>query len=165
MGHQHERSRGDSRLQDWPDAIWRLNREDPNNPTSARYFSAVGRDVSVPEGRLSYDPTTRRLTYTAGSRSDAKAEGARVAIIRLLAGASGPVKAGDIEALAFPRAVVREALEWLIGKGVVSRQTGQKKNAKLHQIAYPCAECGLPVAARLERHLSCDPSRVELPDD
>lgn len=165
MGHQNERSRGDSRLQDWPDAIWRLNREDPNNPTSARYFSAVGRDVSVPEGRLSYDPTTRRLTYAAGSRGDVKAEAARAAIVRLLAGASGPVKAGDIEALAFPRAVVREALEWLIGKGVVSRQTGQTKNAKLHHIAYPCAECGLPVAARLERHLSCDPSRVELPDD
>ncbi|OCB20817.1 hypothetical protein A5674_04160 [Mycobacterium malmoense] len=165
MGHQNERARGDSRLQDWPDAIWKLNRDDPNNPDAPRYFSAVGRDVSVPEGRLSYDPTMRRLTYAAGSRSDAKAEAARVAIIRLLAAASGPVKAGEIEALNFPRAVVREALEWLIGKGVVSRQTGQKKNAKLHQIAYPCAECGLPVAARLERHLSCDPSRVELPDD
>ena len=27
MGHHGERSRGDSRLQDWPDAIWRLVRE------------------------------------------------------------------------------------------------------------------------------------------
>lgn len=164
MGHQNERARGDSRLQDWPDAIWKLNREDPNNPTSARYFSAVGRDVNVPEGRLSYDPTTRRLTYDTGSRSDAKGEAARVAIIRLLARADGPVKAGDIEALDFPRVVVREALQWLIGKGVVVRQTAQR-NAKLHRIAYPCSECGLPVVTRQERHLSCDPERLELPVD
>jgi AAA domain len=164
MGHQNERARGDSRLQDWPDAIWKLKREDPNYPTSARYFSAVGRDVNVPEGRLSYDPTTRRLTYVAGSRSDAKGEAGRVAIIRLLAGADGPVKAGDIDALDFPREVVREALQWLIGKGVVVRQTAQR-NAKLHRIAYPCSECGLPVVTRQERHLSCDPELVELPDD
>ncbi|CPR10496.1 hypothetical protein BN971_01883 [Mycobacterium bohemicum DSM 44277] len=161
MGHANERSRGDSRLQDWPDAIWRIVRDKADDPTSPRFFTAVGRDVNVPEGRLSYDPTTRRLTYAAGSRSDAKAEAARVAIIRLLAGADGPVKAGDIEALSYPREVVREALQWLVGKGVVARETGLR-NAQLHRIAYACAECGLPVVARQERHLSCDPSRVEL---
>jgi hypothetical protein len=164
MGHHNERARGDSRLQDWPDAIWKLNREDPNNPTSARYFSAVGRDVSVNEGRLSYDPTTRRLTYAAGSRGDVKGEAARVAIIRLLAGAGDPVKAGEIEGLNFPREVVREALKWLVGNGVVARET-RPRNAQLHRIAYPCSECGLPVVARQERHLSCDPERVELPVD
>ena len=29
------------------------------------------------------------------------------------------------------------------------------RGAKLHSIAYPCAECGLPVSTRAERHLSC----------
>lgn len=29
IGHQNERACGDSRLQDWPDAIWKLNRQDP----------------------------------------------------------------------------------------------------------------------------------------
>lgn len=164
MGHQNERARGDSRLQDWPDAIWKLNREDPNDPTSVRYFSAVGRDVSVPEGRLSYDPATRRLTYAAGSRTDARGEAARVAVIRLLASAKGSVKSGDIDALDYPRKVVREARDWLRGKGVLSVDTGDR-NAQLYRIAYPCSECGLPVAARLDRHLSCDPSRVELPND
>lgn len=164
MGHQNERARGDSRLQDWPDAIWRLNREDPNNPTSARYFSAVGRDVSVPEGRLSYDPTTRRLTYAAGSRGDGKAEAARVAIIRLLAAARGPVKAGEIDALEYPRNVVREGRDWLRAKGVLAVETGER-NAQLYRIAYPCSECGFPVVARADRHQSCDPSQVELPDD
>jgi AAA domain len=159
MGHNSERARGDSRLEDWPDAIWRINREDPNDQTSARYFSAVGRDVNVPEGRLSFDADTRRLTYAAGSRSDAKAEAARASIIRLLASASDPAKAGDIDALNYPRNVIREVLAELIAKGVVDKKTG-RSNAQLHTIAYPCAECGLPVLTREERHLSC-PSRPE----
>ncbi|ORV69864.1 AAA family ATPase [Mycobacterium gordonae] len=50
MGHANERARGDSRLQDWPDAIWRLVRE-TDQPDSARFFTAHGRDVDVAEGR------------------------------------------------------------------------------------------------------------------
>ncbi len=61
MGHSGERARGDSRLQDWPDATWRLVRE-KDQPDSPRYFTAYGRDVDVPEGRLEFDPDTRRLT-------------------------------------------------------------------------------------------------------
>ena len=53
MGHVGERARGDSRLQDWPDAVWRLVRE-TDDPGSPRYFTAHGRDVHVAEGRLSF---------------------------------------------------------------------------------------------------------------
>ena len=65
MGHTGERARGDSRLLDWPDASWCLAREN-DEPGSTRYFSAYGRDVNVAEGRLSFDPATRRLTYAGG---------------------------------------------------------------------------------------------------
>ncbi|MCA1707335.1 MAG: bifunctional DNA primase/polymerase, partial [Actinobacteria bacterium] len=44
MGHNGERSRGDSRLRDWPDAEWSLMRYD-ENPASPRFFRAFGRDV------------------------------------------------------------------------------------------------------------------------
>jgi hypothetical protein len=50
MGHAGERSRGDSRILDWPDASWKLVREDLDDPASPRYLSAFGRDVDVPEG-------------------------------------------------------------------------------------------------------------------
>ena len=70
MGHG-ERSRGDSRLQDWPDAIWRLVRES-EEPDSPRFFSAFGRDVNVAEGRINFD--NRRLTYTAGNQDDAQSQ-------------------------------------------------------------------------------------------
>lgn len=57
-GWQGDRSRGSSALEDWPDAIVRLTMD--NHGT--RYLSAMGRDVDVPEGRLDFDPKTRRLT-------------------------------------------------------------------------------------------------------
>ena len=85
MGHTNERSRGDSRLQDWPDAIWRMIR-DNDDPASPRYFTAYGRDVDVTEGRLGFDPNTRRLTYAPGSRHDAKTEAAQLAVITGLSG-------------------------------------------------------------------------------
>ena len=63
MGHSNERARGDSRLQDWPDAISRMVRE-TDEPDSPRYFSAFGRDVNIAEGQLGYNPVTRHLTYS-----------------------------------------------------------------------------------------------------
>jgi hypothetical protein len=72
MGHANERSRGDSRIQDWPDAIWKLVREDPDDELSPRYFSASGRDVEVAQGQLKYDSATRHLSYQGTSRADAK---------------------------------------------------------------------------------------------
>ena len=68
MGHGPERSRGDSRLMDWPDALWKLVRdkdeddEGMDDPSGARYFSAFGRDVDHPQAELQYDPETRHLT-------------------------------------------------------------------------------------------------------
>jgi hypothetical protein len=72
MGHANERSRGDSRIQDWPDAIWKIVREDPDDEFSPRYFSANGRDVDVMQGQLKYDPVTRHLSYQGLTRADAK---------------------------------------------------------------------------------------------
>lgn len=72
MGHTGERSRGDSRIQDWPDAIWKLVRSDSKDDLSPRLFSATGRDVEVAEGTLEYNAATRHLTYRDGNRSQAR---------------------------------------------------------------------------------------------
>lgn len=68
MGHNGERSRGDSRILDWPDATWRIIRQDTDDTASPRYFSAFGRDVEVRESRLEYDGLTRHLSLVGGSR-------------------------------------------------------------------------------------------------
>ena len=169
MGHANERARGDSRLQDWPDAIWRIVRE-TEEPGSPRYFTAYGREVNILEGRLGFDEATRRLTYAAGSRLDAKTEAAQRAVIELLAAmAKGDPDAGtdraqhlsmnqiesELSGDGHPRRAVRDALMHGIHRGLLTRIDGPRA-AKLHRIARPCAGCGWPLTAGQEsRHESC----------
>ena len=84
MGHNGERSRGDSRLRDWPDVEWRVVRQD-EDPTSARYLVAYGRDVEQPEAparlRRSHPPSH----LAGGTRRDAKLEAALEAVLEALA--------------------------------------------------------------------------------
>lgn len=72
MGHGDERSRGASRLRDWPDVEWKLVREKDSNDVEidngARFFSAYGRDVEVRETQLTFDATTRRLSLGSVNR-------------------------------------------------------------------------------------------------
>ena len=70
-GHSGQRSRGDTRLRDWPDVEWQLIREATGGERAAearRFFKAYGRDVVVPKGLLDYDEETRRVTLAGGSR-------------------------------------------------------------------------------------------------
>ena len=171
MGHANERARGDSRLQDWPDAIWRMIRED-DNPDSPRFFTAYGRDVDVPEGRLRFDPQTRRLTYSAGSRGDAKTEAAMVAMIAVLAehaqeddgkGLSGNTlemrTAGGGE---HTRKAIRAGIAKAIERNLVEiLPTRGPHGAKMHRLTHPCEECGRPVTGGGSRHLSCPPEDAD----
>jgi hypothetical protein len=73
MGHVEERSRGASRLRDWPEAGWRYVRERDDGREvehGARFLSAYGRDVDVRETRLDYEPLVRRLALVGGSRAE-----------------------------------------------------------------------------------------------
>lgn len=63
-GWTEGRSRGSSRLEDWPDAIWLLRRD---KDSGTRYLSADGRDVMLEEHELNYDPATRRLFLGASA--------------------------------------------------------------------------------------------------
>lgn len=110
MGHSGERSRGDSRLRDWPDAEWKIVRQTSDDadgtedPTAKRFFSALGRDVLVEESELALDPDGRRLTIVGGSRRDAKTRGVVDAVIAAVQAEPGL----NTRAL---RAVVREAVD------------------------------------------------------
>lgn len=72
MGHGDERSRGASRLRDWPDVEWKLVREKDANGVEiddgARFFSAYGRDVDVKETQLTFNRGTRRLSLGSVNR-------------------------------------------------------------------------------------------------
>lgn len=66
-----ERSRGASRLEDWADVRWYLNRDSEGG----RFFRASGRDVETDEEQLIMDPLTRRLTLRPGERAEPPANG------------------------------------------------------------------------------------------
>lgn len=132
MGHSGERSRGSSRLRDWPDVEWRLVREDANDPGSRRFFSAYGRDVDLAESALDYDPDTRHLTLAGGSRKDAAAEALIPDLVELLIDQPGLSRQGVEDALTettgASRAVIREALKTGVRDGKV-RTTPGPRNA------------------------------------
>ena len=163
MGHMNERARGDSRLEDWPDASWRLVR-DNDQPGRPRYFSAEGRDVLVAEGRVSYDSSARRLSYVAGSRTDSKTEAAYLAVIGLLASKSTEAMSKNaIEtelADEHTQKAIRVAIAKSVENDIVSIEDGPR-GAKLHRIAHPCQDCGMPVTAGRPRHETCSKSAEE----
>lgn len=95
MGHSGERSRGDSRIRDWPDVEWRLVRRD-DDPASPRYFTAYGRDVDVAEVELGYEGVSRRLTIVGGSRRESKVEDAIQFVVSFVRVAAKPPSRNEI---------------------------------------------------------------------
>lgn len=140
-GHQGERSRGDSRLRDWPDVEWRIVREaeDTDDTTGRRpraYFSALGRDVEEPEGLLSYEPSTRWLTLAGGNRKQTEADAAIPDVLAYITQNPGRSQR-DIEAgvvTDYTREKVRGALKRGIDLGKIDTSTGNR-GARLHFIS------------------------------
>ena len=131
MGHAGERSRGDSRLRDWPDVEWRLVRQD-DEPGSPRFISAYGRDVDVAESQLQYNGSTRRLTLSGGSRRDAKAADALVSICEVLRDAGEELSGREIKKRMaeseFSKHVIDSALHFGAKTGVLVSRDGPKKS-------------------------------------
>lgn len=74
-GWNGNRSRGASALEDHPDSIIWLRKNEDDGDNGQRYLSALGRDVDVDEDQLAFDPATQRLSLTGlGSRAQSKRE-------------------------------------------------------------------------------------------
>lgn len=140
MGHNGNRSRGDSRLRDWPDAEWKLTLERDNKgeakESGPRYFSARGRDVDFAESQLSYSPDTRRLSIVGGSRAEAANDDAIAELYDLLG--SEQLSGRKIEEAcekansSLTRAAIRDALNAGIRTGNFLTSDGPK-NSTLHR--------------------------------
>jgi len=134
MGHAGERSRGDSRLRDWPDAEWKLVRgksdgDDETDPAAARYFSAYGRDVDQPEQLLGYDQTTRRLTIAGGSRKDSKGEALIDPVVQYVTANPGCAQDAIEKAVNGNDHDVRKARDRAVGRGLITvERVGNKKS-------------------------------------
>ncbi|SDS15585.1 AAA family ATPase [Microbacterium paraoxydans] len=74
-GWNGNRSRGASALEDHPDSIIWLRKNEDDGDNGPRFLSALGRDVDVDEDQLGFDHSTQRLNLTGlGSRQQAKRE-------------------------------------------------------------------------------------------
>lgn len=140
MGHTQERSRGDSRLRDWPDVEWRLVRQDPDDPASPRYFSAFGRDVDIPETSLTYDPDRRRLIQATGDRRQAAAHTVVPALLELLAehpsGLSGRQIEKELTDAGHTQKAIRQALTIAHNDGQTITFAGPRRST-LHTLRKP----------------------------
>jgi hypothetical protein len=63
-GRDQSKTRGATTLDDHPDALWYLTRKN-----ETRLFRAMGRDVNLDEGDLTFDDNSGELTFLAGSSS------------------------------------------------------------------------------------------------
>ncbi len=168
MGHDGKRARGDSRLQDWPDATWKVLRLN-DSPDSDRFFTAFGRDVDVPEGRLDFDPATRRLTYSDGSRKADTHQAAREEVLgeivsilaeRLAEGNLDPMSRNDILTAAEENnrsaRTIDPALDHGVIQSVLTKTNGPRKS-HLYTLTNPCMICHRPVHDPIRRvHPECD---------
>lgn len=147
MGHTAERARGDSRFRDWPDVEWRLVRQS-DDPGSARFFSAYGRDVDVPETRLDYDRLTRRLTVAGGSRADGALNGALAAVIDALRAAGAPLTGRRLKTALrdaeHGRNEIDAALKYGVRVGALTMAAGQG-NSHLYSVGL-----SVPLASEIQ---------------
>jgi hypothetical protein len=167
MGHNGERSRGDSAIEAWPDATWKLLRETSDDPASARYFSAYGRDVEIRESRVQYDETTRRLTLSGGSRKDSAATSVVGPLLDLLAVASRSKNQAEtaLTTAGNSRSDIRRAIQLAVNSGQVTATTGPR-NATILSLAEPQLASSPDFADQYPRevtvHLASSPIGGEL---
>ena len=132
-GHSAERSRGDTRLEDWPDAIWRLTRDDTEDPRSPRYFDAYGRDVDVEKGLV--EMRGRELVYAANVAEAKDAYRAKAIADRLRA--AGEMNTEGIKRLGIrgvSKNTVAAVLAYGVANGILDVRDGDR-NAKLYRAA------------------------------
>lgn len=135
-GWNGERTRGSTALEDWPDSIITLTKDESEQGQGERYIRALGRDVDLDEDRLLFDSDTRRLSLAgAGSRASARSgrrhEDLDRAVLSVIIASPGINGSGLGPALreagvAFQKGDERKAAGRLAAAGAVVVQAGPR---------------------------------------
>jgi hypothetical protein len=150
MGHEGARARGDSRILDWPDAVWNLFRSSAD-AGAERTLSAAGRDVDIPEGRITFDPETRHLTYHEKEPKSVREARKAQPYVEAFLQEHGESSGNAIDKMPLPDGVTRQAIRDAldIGKleGVFDSRKGERR-AVLWSLTPPVST--LPIRQRSE---------------
>lgn len=137
MGHGGERSRGDSRIIDWPDVTWKMTLDNIVDQSSDRFITAYGRDVEIGEHKLELNRKSGHLTATEGDRDDADTEAAILAVVSVLREYNEPISGRTIESVLkdtdHGRKSIRTALRLGCRRGVIDTRAGAH-NATLYEL-------------------------------
>lgn len=135
-GWNPERSRGASALEDWPDSIVTLTRDEKSD---LRYLRADGRDVSLTEDQLDWDPFNNALTLSGNGSRQLATDAGRITelaakVVELVRTTPGINTTGLERALAdepMQNGDVSKAARKAEELGLIVRKPGPR-NAKLH---------------------------------
>lgn len=147
-GHGTERARGASSFMGWPDANWRIVREELGD---VRAFAAEGRDVWVAETVTEYDAGTRRLWLGQGSRAESRSSGDVELVLAIVAeecearaGQDGPgvreIRTALMSGQGWGKERADRAVTAARNAGVVHAHPGQNR-ALLHRPGASCGQC------------------------
>ena len=127
-GRDPNKTRGASTLDDHPDVLIYLTKDD----YETRYMHAIGRDVEIPQGSLHFDPTNGKLHFKGDSRSAAKVSRIEAAILDYVE-ANPDAKASEIDnQVAGRNADKPTARQGLVDKGLLECKNGPG-GAKLYK--------------------------------
>jgi hypothetical protein len=123
-GRDITKSRGASTLDDHPDSIIHLTRQSDG----IRTLRAIGRDVDIPEGELSFDSSTLLLTYKGAVTPESKDE-RTTKIIRRLFEKTVELSATDLYRLSGKgKSDIQAARQMMVRRGELNeKQVGQTK--------------------------------------
>jgi hypothetical protein len=131
MGHSGERSRGDSRIRDWPAVEWTLVRK-TDDPTSPRFIKANGRDVCVEEGRINFTAKNRHLTYLNVDRYRDGDDVALLHVLYILSLESDPISGREMQAQRNADLCSERALSKALGVAIKRKWVSRHKEKKIH---------------------------------
>ncbi len=123
-GRDITKSRGASSLDDHPDSIIHLTRQSDGTRT----LRAIGRDVDIPEGELSFNQDTLLLTYRGAVTPESKDE-RTTKIIRRLFEKMAELSATDLYRLSGKgKSDIQAARQMMVRRGeLIEKQVGQTK--------------------------------------
>ena len=117
-GWDGSRSRGASALEDHPDTIITIEAD----KSQTRFVSAIGRDVEIQEGVLSFDKSTGLLRYATGAKKVTGISLAKSKILKVLAKCS-ELNAGELQTrVGGSKTDVLAARQELLDEGLVVSQ-------------------------------------------